>query len=166
VIVVSEDGNQIIGSVAGDAATKKASYKNLIKSVSAKTFQPGALKFAKRYVSYLEEQKIEAAVAGVKKDFIYPDNEDWISSNGKKVNAKFVSLTGNTLNLVVKKIGYSEKKYNFNLDKLDEASQQKANKWATVLAEQDAKLEKAIANAKQGNKKPSKSGAKKGGKKK
>lgn len=103
--------------------------------------QPGGVKFAKRYIGALEEMKFGKQLTELRAKFTFPEEETWTNSAGKDIEAKFVSLLGQTLNLEVDKIGYAKKKYSFTLDKLDEASQANAKKWHEVLAKQTAEEE-------------------------
>ncbi len=103
--------------------------------------QPGGVKFAKRYIGALEEIKFGKQLKELRAGFTFPESETWTSSAGKAIDAKFVSLLGETLNLEVNKAGYARKKFSFTLDKLDEASQANAKKWQEVLAKQTAEEE-------------------------
>lgn len=189
VVVVSADGNHLLGSVNGPTAMKASGYTTIVEAVDSflddgtipeqpKTFkwylnekgasknlamvgindtgvindhsgkkskvtpfstmQPGGVKFAKRYAIALEEMKFGKELKELRKDFSFPESETWTNSAGKGIEAKFVSLEGETLNLEVDKVGYAKKKYSFTLDKLDEASQANAKKWHETVTKQTA----------------------------
>jgi len=191
VIVVSADGNELIGSVSGLEARKSSGFTKLKAAADAyledgtlmkqpgvfkwfstadgysytwplydvtedsvviskgkkpqrrafNKIQPGGVKFAKRYVKAMEEKKFGAALSTLRESFSYPEQEAWVSTNGKAIEAQFISLEGDQVNLKVDKIGYAKKNYTFSLDKLNEESQAKAKKWQEVLSEQKAKEE-------------------------
>jgi len=192
VIVVSEDGLNLIGSIAGPAATEKKNYKSLTTAVDSyfedgtlmtqprllkfytsstsyrnvdfvgvtdnsviikgkkknaqlpfEKIQPGSVKFAKRYAAHEATIRLEKKLTGLQESFSYPAAEEWISSAGKTVTAEYVSLENDTLNLVIKKKGYTDKSFKLGLEKLDEASQEKARKWKTQLEEQESKIQAA-----------------------
>ena len=110
--------------------------------------QPGAIKFAKRYQEHQLELKIGSALKDLKSSFVYPEQEEWTSSQGKVVKAKFQSLSDdNQLTLVVEKFGQSDRTFKLPLDKFNQASQEKAKKWKETLITQNEKLEKAKAEA-------------------
>ena len=191
VIVVSADGNKLIGSVSGMAARQASGYKDLKAAADAyledgtlmdqpkvlkwyhtsegvsyewpfyglkgdriiigqgkrlkvrgfDQVQPGGVKFAKRYAKAIEENKFAEELSSLREDFKYPETETWVSSAGKSIEAQFVSLNGEQLDLEINKSGYAKKKYSFALDKLSEESQAKAKEWNTTLAEQKAQEE-------------------------
>ena len=191
VVVVSADGNELIGSVSGMKAREASGYTKLKEAADAyledgtimeqpkvlkwyhtdkgvsyqwpiygvtedgivvkegnrpktRSFSqmlPGGVKFAKRYAKAMEEKKFGEALASLRENFTYPESETWVSSTGKKIEAQFVSLNEEKLDLEVNKIGYAKKKYSFSLEKLDEASQAKAKEWKETLDKQKAEEE-------------------------
>lgn len=199
VIIVSDDGNQIIANVRGSQTADKSGFqaafqavddfleegtlmkqptnltwyidtkgshrelefrglsekgfvlkngKNKPRNFAFNSFLPGALKFAKRYNAYHEGILVEAAVKEVSQSFATPTSEEWISADGKKLLAEYVSLNDqDELTLVVKKTDRAPQNYTLHLDKFDEPSQAKAHQWKTLIKEQTEKIENAKADA-------------------
>lgn len=196
VVMVSPDGNYLLGSVNGSKAKESSSYKAIaevatsflesgtipkqpenlkwyitaegtsyispmvgitdrgiiMNSSGKKTrvsafseLQPGAVKFAKRYAKTLADKKMSEALKEVRKDFVFPKQEIWVSSKGRETKAQFVSLVGETLSLEVLKFGFPKKTHSLPLDKLDETSQAKAKKWQEILTSQTEQEEKIKA---------------------
>lgn len=100
--------------------------------------QVGGVKFAKRYHEKLEVEKYGPEMATLKKTFVYPETETWVSTSGKTVQAKFVGLKGDSLMLVLEETGGSNKNYRLLLSKLDKSSQLKAKVWKKTLRRQKA----------------------------
>jgi len=117
------------------------------KTMAFSKLQPGGVKFAKRYVKVLRERKLGSKLAELEEGFVFPEEENWTSTQGKAVKAVFTSLEGDNLQLTIKRFGQSDRTHTLPLSKLDEDSQKRAKKWQELLASQEAQvkeLEKSV----------------------
>lgn len=128
----------------------KIYFKKGSKTTSApiSNFSTGSELFARALQNQLLDKALKKTLGALTDSFIYPKEEEWVSAeSGKSVKAVFKGLTDSTLTLSVKRFGQADRMVEMPLEKFDEASQAKANKWQSTLTDQIAKEKKAREDA-------------------